>query len=159
MSAKQDRTAIVFLTIVEFAMLGMVRGEVLREFTDEEVIVFHKMHGAILEKAKGKKYRLLQESYPFVKVNGRFLISQPKIYLYLRHAKYILATFKHPTILAASSAIYEAQEYCKNYRQLDERLILGNYQNIEDYQAQVTQLYEEYITTQMDSFDRLKTPV
>ena len=155
--AKKNKIAENFKALAAKALLPSAVNLLVIPATDDQEIAFHKMHQqfinmAILQKKPPKFENALHERYPFVKVNGQWQISVPKMYLYLVSARWAMAQFQNPLVQDVYNAVQAHQEYYEKYTALDNALTPFSYDGLEDYTAKQTVLYENLLMKQLSIF-------
>lgn len=137
-------------------------GRVTDNVSEDEVTAFHRMKKIFNEKAMNDKQRgMLDDRYPFIKINGKWMVSIPKLYLYFFAARSIISTFQDEDMQAIYDGVQSASRYYNAAAEIDKKLTPHGHLNYEDYQIRLAQLYMEYQQEQLSIFGDCKpdTPV
>lgn len=134
--------------------------ELVQKSDYDRQLSFHKVHLRFIEIARQRNDHrtadILDDRHPFVKVGGKWHISNVKLYLYLVAARPLLAKIGNPDLTAIYEAVQASQSYIKRAKELDKQLSPNTWVSYEDYQIRLQQLYEEHLIEQGSILDRIE---
>lgn len=146
-----EYTAKCFLAVCQNAYVKPPSEVLVRAHEDEET-AFHIMHKTFKEKSWDKVKIDLDDSYPFIKVGGRWFLSIPKLYIYLFRARRVLAMSDHPAMVTVYNAVQRTSKYFDEWKALDLKLTPKGAIDYEDYTKKQEELYKDYCADQLKIF-------
>ena len=154
MSSK-NKIAVNFFDLAKRSLMPAARVSLVVESNFDEKYAFHKMHIELQLRSDSRNAGLLQDYYPFLKLGGKWRVSTVRMYNYLKAAQKALSTFQDEHIQAVFDVVQAAKRYQKEYAELDKLLTVSGYNNYEEYQEKLKQVYISHMMTQKSIFDRI----
>jgi hypothetical protein len=130
--------------------------KIVEKLGEDEELAFHIMHKKFMSESVGHVRDALADSYPFVKLNDRWYVSVPKLYIYLMKARRVIAKSEHPAMVTVYNSIQAASRYYDDWKMLDKQLTPTGHIDYEDYTKRQAELYQNYLMEQLTIFGDLE---
>lgn len=155
MKDKREETASKYFQLAKSAFGEITLKTIVRDVSDDDEIVFHKMHKVIKGKVSKRLAFTLEDRYPFVKVDGVWKMSTVKMFLYMMAARSAISKFKSPAMKSLYRAIQNEQKYLDAAKELDRKLTPSGCIDYQDYQKQLSNLYSIHKHAQLSLFENV----
>lgn len=135
----------------------MLKGDLISQSCYEEEIAFHLFHKRFKEMTKSNRLiNKLDDRYPFVKIEGKWFVSLPKLYLYLVDARSLLYKTKVETLVKLGDIVLKNMNYIESARELDRKLHPNDHTDYDDYCDKLGKMYRDHMTEQKSLFEALE---
>lgn len=156
---KKNKLAVNFFSLAHKALVPHKSSGIVFDSTYNEEVSFHRLHLRFMEmcrerntKSSNRQCNLLEERYPFVKINGRWKVSSTKLYLYLIACRSLIASFEDEIMQKVHDAIQNAQKYYDEYKDVENKLQPHCHEDYAQWMEMETRAYENYMMKQKSIF-------